>query len=293
MSSALLEALAAAKAKHTSRAIVNTFKLKEGKNRIRILPAKDGGVIFWQDLGTHWIKNADGKVEAVAGCHDIVYDTPCPVCAALDKAAKAASSDEDLKAIKDMGKKKAVLVNAIVRGADNPDPQIVELPSTVFTSIASIIAEYAEEHDVLDLKTGIDFVIERTGKNKETKYSVVPALKSQEVPADAMKKAHDLADFVRNEFFAKETKALNSIAGFSGAAIAAPTSPRAALTGATRIIDAEAEMVTSPSPKTATITHAAPAAAAAVTTAAGAGDDPNAVIGDADLEDIINSLDGI
>lgn len=198
----------------------NTVKLKEGKTRFRILPAKDGGK-FWFDLGVHWIKTErDGKPVAVVGCNDLVHDKACAVCTAVEKAIKSAVDDDSLNLMKEWKSKKSILLNAIVRsGADvGPDPQIMEMTPTTFGNILSMMDEYAAEFgNVIDINTGMDFIVERKGKGLNTEYTVMPAPKSEPVVKGAMEKLHDLAEFADKQFFkGDETKAITHIANMTG-----------------------------------------------------------------------------
>jgi len=229
MSASLKETLAllkGAKNKY-ARGGGKTVKPKEGKTRVRILQGPDAK--FWRDLGVHWIKNAEGKVLIAVGCDYYTYDKPCPIDTAIDKAMKAATSDDEVKMIKEWKAKKSVLLNALILdGPDaSPDPQVLELTPTTFGNFLSIMEEYADEvGNVLDAETGLDFIIERRGKGFDTEYTIMPAPKSKPVPKAALSKLNDLDDFIDREYFAgRNTKALNFIGELTGVkvALAAPT----------------------------------------------------------------------
>lgn len=250
---ALAAAIKGAKQKHARGGLTSIKKVKEGKTKVRILPGVAGDGIFWQDLGVHWIKpEPNAKPVAVVGCYDHTYDKPCPVCTAIDKALKSTTDDDEVKAYKEWQARKEVLVNALIRsGSDaSEDPVVLSITSTTFTAILSIIEEYADEFgDVLDLNTGMDFVIERTGKGLDTKYSVMPAPKSTAVPKGVMDKVIDLADFVEKEYFGKETKALNAISEISGVTPTITHVTKAMLIGPAKIVDAEVEDTPAPKKK--------------------------------------------
>lgn len=225
---ALLAMLRGAKNKY-SRNNGKIVKLKEGKTTVRILqpdPAKP----FWADLGVHWIKpGLNEKPVAVVGCHDAVHEAPCPVCTAIEQAKKSAIDDESLKIIKEWDARKSVIVNALVRsGSDaSDDPVILELTTGTFGSILSVLEEYAGEVNVLDPEEGIDFTIERSGKGFDTRYTVMPAVKSKPVPKGAMEKTFDLKEFIEKEFFrGEETKAINNIASITGTSVKSLLGPR-------------------------------------------------------------------
>lgn len=224
----------------------NTVKLKEGKTRIRLL-AGEGQ--FWREIGVHWIKTEkDGKPVAVTGCYDEVHGKPCAICAAADKAM-AAGTDEEKAIMKEWRAKKSVLVHAIIRdGADKSDePQILELTGTTWAKISGVIEEYfAADQNILDPKTGIDLIIERTGKGLNTEYNpMVSPGSSKPVPAEVLTRLPSFEEYVEKELFrGDDRKALTAIANFSGVsvsgltAIAGPRSTTAMLTSST-VEDAE------------------------------------------------------
>jgi hypothetical protein len=197
-------------------------KLKAGKTQVRVLPnpsAKDGK--FWAELGVHWIKTEEnGKPVAVVGCDDHVHGKSCAICTAIDRASKAAVDDSTLKIVKEWKVKKSVLVNALIRSGDDKsdDPVILELTETTFAQILGMIGEYEDDYgDILDPKTGIDFMIERIGSGLDTKYSVLPKMKAAPVPDGVMSRLNDLDAHIETEFFrGDERKALTAIANMMG-----------------------------------------------------------------------------
>lgn len=224
LSPELLALVQKSKNKHTRTG--NSVQLKEGKTKIRIV-AKPDGSQFWADLGVHWIKTApNSKPVAVVGCYDEVYGKPCPICTAIAQATAAATSDEEIELIKEWKATKSILVNAIVRDGPNKsnDPQVVELKSSVWGQILGMITEYAENDiDLLDLKKGQDFVVERRGRGQnDTKYTVMLAPKSEPVDAEILDRLHDLNAWIESNFFrGDDTKALTAIANVTGITIGA------------------------------------------------------------------------
>lgn len=225
LSPALRKMVAAAQKKY-QRADGKTVKFKEGKTTFRIV-ADNSGDPFWRDLGVHWIKTEKGgKPVAVVGCHSETYDQPCPICAAIEKAAAAAVDDETLELIKEWKARRSVLVPALIRsGPDaSEDPQIVEMTPTTWGKILAIIEEYGEEMDPFDLEDGIDFVMQRSGKGLDTEYNVMPAAKSKPVDKSVLKNLPDIDAFIEQNFFrGDEPKAINAIASATGVALALPT----------------------------------------------------------------------
>lgn len=198
------------------------MKLKEGKTTLRLLVAPTNVTgKFWQELGVHWIKTEkDGKPVAVVGCRDEVYGQPCEICTAIDRAAKAVTSDEELAIIKEWKTKKTAVVVALVKtGADkSPEPQIVELTGGAFSDILSTWETYlADDVNILDPDTGVDLVIERSGRGFDTKYRVQVAPKSEPVDKDILTRLPDLMAHIEKEFFrGDEPKALLAISNMTG-----------------------------------------------------------------------------
>jgi hypothetical protein len=222
INSELLALVKGAKSKYSRSS--KFVKLKEGKTCLRILGLP--GKKFWADMGVHWIKTElNGKPVAVVGCHDMVHETPCDVCEAIAKASAVVHDDESLALIKEWRAKRSILVNALVRsGPDKSDsPQIVELTSTCFGDVLSIVETYAaEDIDILDLKSGVDLVVERKGSGKDTTYTVMVAPKSFPVPANILEGLHDLEAAIEKEHFkGDERKALAAIANMTGVTVGA------------------------------------------------------------------------
>jgi hypothetical protein len=247
LSPELLKLVKASKNKHTRTG--RSVSIGEGKTTIRLLANPDGSQ-FWFDLGVHWIKTEkNGKPVAVVGCHDAVYDQPCPICTAIAKATEAATSDEEIALIKEWKATKSVIVNALVRSGANKseEAQIVELKPTVWGQIMGMIAEYADaDVDLLDLVKGQDFVIERRGRGIDTKYTVMLAPKSEPVKKETLDQLHDLKAWVEAQFFrGEDTKALTAIAQVSGinvssvARLAAPARSAMLTKPTTTVEDAE------------------------------------------------------
>jgi hypothetical protein len=232
----LMDSLKKAKEKY-SRNQADTYRLKEGKTRLRILPyiapgKKTGpGGEFHCDIGVHWIKTSlGGKPVAVVGASDVTYGTHNPINDAIDQAAQLAKQvdDEMVKLVSEWKARKSVLVNALIRtkgssDASEDDVKIVELTPTTFGEISKTLLMYVEEggaegDEVLSLEKGVDMIIEKTGKGMDTRYSVMPAPgSSPPVNAGVLEKLNDLPQFIANRYFrGEETKALTAIQAVTG-----------------------------------------------------------------------------
>lgn len=225
-----LQKLLASGVNKYSRAGGARLKPKEGINRYRFLAptqqdcswVKPDGT-FWADVGVHWIKSdPNGKPLAVVGCDSIVNDKPCAVCAAIELAIANAPDEESRKLYEDMKPNKSVYVQVIDRSKGSTtgeDPQILELTPTTWGKVMSVIQQFAEEgEDVLDLASGMDIAISKSGKGLNTEYTVnVAPGQSKPVDKAIWGKLTDVFQYVQREFFrGEEQKALNAIAQISG-----------------------------------------------------------------------------
>lgn len=239
VSTAMLQRLKDAKNKYAARTDSKVLKIKEGKTTVRILTGAIGSRTdidkdqFWRDVGIHWIKeDENGKPVAVVGCHDVVHGQPCPTCNAIERAGKGHTDDETLNLMKSWKSRKAVYVVALIRsGADaSEEPQILELTSNTFADVAGVLETYTDVEegiDPLDPKTGIDLIIERTGKGKnDTRYKVIAAPKSKPVPPAALENLPDLDAYIQKEHFrGEDNKAVRAIGSISGVSVTGLEAP--------------------------------------------------------------------
>ena len=235
----------------------NIKKCKDGKTRLRIVrtqvtaPTAEEGQ-FWLDYAVHWIKQpGNPKPLAVVGNSLITFGTPSPVEAMVEKAIAGANTDEDINFYKEMKAKKGVLINALNRtvGSEDAseDPAVYELTPRTWGDVWTIAENFDNEGvDIFDPNTGVDIIVEKTGKGKEgTRYTVsaAPSVKGcKPVPAEAVAKAIDLYAFVSKEFFrpGDDVKALSILADATGLAAPAISGPRPgsqALLTATKPVD--------------------------------------------------------
>lgn len=193
-----------------------TAKPPEGRSKWRILPGwrKDKeDSTFFHDFGQHFIKGMDNQLKAVYVCVDKTYGKPCKICEAIRQGVMSSSDDDVVKVLKDANAASRILLNAIHVDGESQDPQILEVGPKVFSEIINIIQEWG---NILDLDTGKDIVIERTGKGLNTKYSVQVAAKSAPVPASVMGKLHDLDEYVAQESEEQARRALANLSQVAG-----------------------------------------------------------------------------
>lgn len=291
--SSLMELLKSKKQALASNRRAKTVKPEDGRSRWRILPGwrkpdAENAEQFWHDFGAHYIKDQAGELKAVYVCTDKTFGKPCPICSAVQSAIKTTGDDEMVKLLQESRSTGRVLLNALRIDGENPnEPQILEIPPTVFEGIINIISEWGPE--TLDLETGKDFVIERAGKGKNTKYSVQIAAKSAAISPDVLKKLHNLDDYVAQE---SEEQAARALANFRQVAGMLPASAGAALAlpsarpsmSSMMIDDDDAAL------KALETGTAVPAAAVSARAAAPAAAAPAAASSDSELDDLLASL---
>lgn len=269
-----------------------TIKPEAGRNRYRILPSWRGeGEQFWMDFGQHFIKDASNKVLAVYVCAEKTFGRPCEVCSAIENGIRHAEDDMTIKQLGDAKSNGRVLLNVLWlnNGGKCPEnePQVLEVAPSVLQGkkgVGGILALFDEWPNLLDLATGCDIIVEKSGTGKDTAYGVQVAGQSKPVPADVMKKLHDLDKFVHQENEQAQARALTSLGTIAGRPVAlpAPTPGPIAAAGAvipsqddqlralegvsTRVID-PAAVVATPAPVAQQVVppvqQAAPAAAPA------------------------------
>lgn len=195
-------------------------KPRDGKNRIRVLPAWRTGTgqaePFWHDFGQHWIKDTDGALKAVVGCKEKSYGHACEMCDFLAEKSREIADDDLLKALGESKAKGAIILNVLILDGDASEketPVIYQLTPTTFDQVLAIMDEYG---DVTDPKEGTDIVIEKSGKGLNTEYKVMAAAKSQPVPAVALGRLHNLDEFVKAEMTSKEQKAKQQLGAIFG-----------------------------------------------------------------------------
>lgn len=229
MALSLMELIAQKKAALKSGNRQKTVKPPEGRSKWRILPGwrTDGDPTFYHDFGQHFIKDGTDTLKAVYVCVDKTFGKPCDVCSALDHAIKNTSDDAMVELLKKSKASGRVLLNALHVDGDKPtEVQILELSPNTFAEFLNIVQEWGAE--VLDLDGGKDIIIERTGKFLQTKYSLQVAAKSVVVPADTLKKLHNLDEYVAQESEEQAKRALanlNAVAGMLPAPTVASSKP--------------------------------------------------------------------
>ncbi|MPS48475.1 hypothetical protein [Methylobacillus sp.] len=312
MTQSLMDLINAKKQQIDSSKRPNAKKMPPGRSRWRILPTwRKEGDQFWHDYGQHFIKDITGTTKAVYVCVERTFGRPCDVCAAINSGMKQAGDDALAKAIGEAKAGARVLVNALQTDGQTPTvPEVVELPPSVFEQFINLMQLYLLEGvNVLDLASGFDISVERTGTGLNTKYTVAAVPKSTAIAPDVMTKVQDLDKYVAQENEANRNRALlevsnvsgllaPAVGGASGGISALPAStaallaidddidsigkvyvdPAAATAVASNIIDAE--IVTESASAGQPAAPAATAAAATTTAAAAEDNELNSLLAD-------------
>lgn len=206
----------------------NTLKPAPGKHTYRILPSWRGGddKQFWHDFGMHFIKTRESgtKPAAVYVCSEKTFGKPCEVCSSVEKLMAVSTDDDMTQMLKEAKSAQRYLMNVIhLTGPEPTKSQIMECGNGVFEAVCNLIEEYG---DITDPTEGIDIIITRTGAGLETKYTVMPAAKSQPANTKALGEMANLDDFVSQENPAGETKALTAVGVIVGLLPSASSAPK-------------------------------------------------------------------
>ena len=287
----LQQRIAAQRAKMSARSGNNKIlKPPAGKSRWRVLPgwrANDPNQ-FWHEFGAHWVKDAQKQVVGVYVCERETFNRDCEHCqlnGEVMRAFKAAgitkdSKNESWKQIDEMRPQRVNLVNAIRMDGSNKNPKqplMLGLGAMAFEAFLAAWEAYNEQGiNMLDPMEGRDIVIERTGENYETKYSVTPWATSTQVDPEALTKLFDIDAFIANELesgnrkgFAIAAAAVKGViagAGVGGggrtliparaASLIPASTPAAAPAAAAPVIDAASRVIDPDEPPAWTDEHA-------------------------------------
>jgi hypothetical protein len=193
-----------------------TVKPPAGKSKWRILPSWRGAddPSIGHAWGQHFVRNQEDELVAVHMCLDKTYGKHCPICESLSRAIKH-SNDEQQKVLEQAKATGRYLVNALhVDGEDPNTPVVLELSPTTYEKVMDLIDQWMDEEfgeiDLLDLSTGRDIIINKTGKGLNTNYDVTVAPKERAVNAEVMKKVVNLDDYVKQEHEESQRKALEA-----------------------------------------------------------------------------------
>ncbi len=151
----------------------NFFKVKAGKNYMRILPPPAGQRSPFRVTYQHYLNmpGAQGKTQSVI-CARLEAKQACLVCQKVDELrASQAKADQD--AASDLFARRRVFCNVIDRNDEEHGPKIYAFGKTVHEQLLALRTDSKGGGNYVDPIDGFDIIIERkgTGKN-DTEYTV-------------------------------------------------------------------------------------------------------------------------
>jgi hypothetical protein len=207
-------------------------KLPMGQSRWRILPHWAGSEteLPSQDFGQHYIKDFTGEVIAVYICTAKTFGKECPICESIAQALQSVEDPNARAVIEQAKSSQTYLLNAVQKTEAGyaKEPVLLQVPTTVFDQIMNVAASYASSDgvNIFDMNEGHDVVISKTGTGLSTRYQVLPGSKPSAVPAELLKKARNLREYVEQEHDEGKNRALTalrSVAGSKTPSLAGPS----------------------------------------------------------------------
>lgn len=189
---------------------IDYLTLKEGRNVVRVLPAKEEGGLFFEEAYLHYgvNKTPEKPKGTVVVCPTTLGEgKPCPICE-LSKQLKSLSKkkdDEYDKQARALMRKKRAYFNVIDRNDDlstyTPDENgkltrknaedYTETPVKVLATGVSILKDILgiivdpEYGDITDAEEGLDLIITKSGTGFNTEYDVKTVRKESAIGFDA------------------------------------------------------------------------------------------------------------
>lgn len=142
------------------------FKMRDGKNKIRMLPPVDGSGVFFLELVLHYGFN-DGDRERTYPCRSM-YEQNCPVCHFV-KALKD-SDDKSASKLANRLRQNQKFLSNIVDRKDNKI-KIWSYNAKMLRGIMGYVQDEDYGENIFDPETGFDFSITKSGSGLKTRYS--------------------------------------------------------------------------------------------------------------------------
>ncbi len=184
---------------------------KDGRNVIRILPAKEGADFY-----------AEAKVRYNVGPNKKMVTVPldsskdnCPIHAFVDALYKTKEKDDEALA-KRMKASSRYYFNIIDRSVEEGaegygDVLVFGCGSTIFTDILGIICD-PDYGDITDPENGYDIIITKSGKKLDTEYKTNARPKQTPIGiADWKEKLNDLAAIAKPKSYEKREEILSGV----------------------------------------------------------------------------------
>jgi len=160
----------------------------QGSNRVRIMPP-------WNELGkihteawVHWGLGETGRQMTFCPLKNKVG--PCYVCEQV-ALLKASTKQVDLELAQRLTPNLRVMFNVVDRAAPEKGVQIWGTGIANLREIMSLIAD-PQWGDITDSEAGVNLVIERTGTNLGTRYTIRPERQPSPLDKSWLSQLHDL-----------------------------------------------------------------------------------------------------
>lgn len=159
------------------------FKLKEGSNIVRFLPAKLGWPGPMAVASQHYVDVPGRDKAAVFVCPRVMAKRPCIVCNQAERLV-ASGNQADKKRGEDMLPNNQVFANVVDRREPDKGPQKFRFGKQVHAFLKKLRDNAVAGGDFTHPLTGFDLSIERTGTGFDTKYNVLAARNSSPLHPD-------------------------------------------------------------------------------------------------------------
>jgi len=182
------------------------YKIKQGRNIVRFIPAQPGKkwyVSFWR----HFINKPDGTSMSFA-CPARNASQPCPVCEHANRLQNSGSK-ADSQLAGNFWPGKTYLANVIDREDPDAGPKIIRMGKKIMDQLNSLRKNEDMGGDFSHPLQGFDVNIERTGTTKnDTEYKVQGSRKTSPLGPDEdtmqtwIDTVHELEPFAEIKSFA-------------------------------------------------------------------------------------------
>lgn len=139
------------------------WKPDPGRSTVRVLPPMGKMEFFFKEVGVHHLDS--GRFYCPAVCTD--GQEKCPICEVSHALYEA--GEKELAGTYRVSR--SFWMNVIVRGEEGSGPRIFTPGVTIFSTMASYIAD-PEYGDITDWEKGFDIKIDREGTGLKTEYQV-------------------------------------------------------------------------------------------------------------------------
>lgn len=191
---------------------------------------------FWCEVAQHWGVSEDSKAPILCpNKTPLMEGGDCPICEFVDELRARKDDPEAQELAKDLRAKTAYLFTVIDRSdpeytakdvaewkQSRPDKEVpfepgspkLQVYAAPFTVYNAIINVYINGGDIVDLESGRDVTVSKSGSGIKTKYNVVPSFTESPAGFDGEQKLLDLPNTSFRTSYADMKKALDEgIAG--------------------------------------------------------------------------------